>query len=75
MGGVCINCTRERRKGRRGTLPKGSGFPGPRLTSVALTLSADSEVPEVEVPEVSDAGIVQVLEFLAQVFLALLLIR
>ena len=42
---------------------------------MALTLSADSEVPEVEVPEVSDAGIVQVLEFLAQVFLALLLIR
>ena len=73
MGGVCINCTRERRKGRRGTLPKGSGFPGPRLTSVALTLSADSEVPEVS--PVPDAGIVQVLDFLAQVFLALLLIR
>jgi hypothetical protein len=33
-------------------------------------LSADSEVPKVP-----DAGIVQVLEFLAQVFLALLLIR
>ena len=45
-------------------------FAGARLTSVALTLSADSEVPEVP-----DAGIVLILEFLAHVFLALLLIR
>jgi hypothetical protein len=57
-------------KAREGQENRARDSAGARFTSVALTLSADSEVPEV-----ADAGIVQVLDFLAQVFLALLLIR
>ena len=57
-------------KAREERCQKEADSAGVRFTSVALTLSADSEVPEV-----ADAGIVQVLDFLAQVFLALLLIR
>jgi hypothetical protein len=57
-------------KARGGQENRARDSAGVRFTSVALTLFADSKVPEV-----LDAGIVQVVEFLAQVFLALLLVR